>query len=65
MAPIKDVVLGAVGNFVGVVKPPASIIVVMKTFYVSITFFLDHASFLKITFQLGFLKSSKKNTCVT
>jgi hypothetical protein len=64
MAPIKDVVLGVVGNLVRVVKPPTSIIVVMKTFYVSTTSLLDRASFFKITFQPSFLKSSKKNTCV-
>jgi hypothetical protein len=65
MAPIKNVVLGVIGNLVGAVKPPASIVVVMKTFYVSTTSFLDRASFFKITFQLGFFKSSEKNTCVT
>ncbi len=65
MAPIKDVVLGGVGNLVGVVKPPTSIVVVMKIFFVSATYLLDCASFFKITFQPGFFKSSEKNTCVT
>ncbi len=32
MAPIKDAVLGGVGNVVGAVEPPASIFVVMKHF---------------------------------
>jgi hypothetical protein len=57
MAPIKDAMLGGVSNLVGVVKPLASIFVVMKTFSISTTSLLDHAFFFKITFQLGFFKS--------
>jgi len=57
-------VLGGVGNLVGAIKPP-TFIVVMKTFFVSTTYFLDRASFFKITFQLGFFKTSEKNICVT
>jgi len=65
MAPIKDVMLGVVGNLVGVVKPLISIVVVMQFFSIFATSLLDRASFFKITFQPGFLKSSNKNTYVT
>jgi hypothetical protein len=64
LAPIKDTILGGGGKPIGALKPPASIIVVMKTYFISTIFFLKQIAFDKTIFQPSFFKSLEKNTCV-
>jgi hypothetical protein len=52
--PQNKCLLGVVDNLVGAIKPPVSIVVVMKTFYVSTISLLDQASFFKIICNLIF-----------
>jgi hypothetical protein len=56
--------LGGGGSLLGTFKPHVSMVVVMNTSFMFATSLLDQVSFCKITFQPGFLISSKKNTYI-
>jgi hypothetical protein len=62
MAPINEVVVGGGGNLLEALTPSVSMVVVMNTFSMFATSFLDQASFHNTIFQLGFLMSFGKNT---
>jgi hypothetical protein len=55
LAPIKNAKLGGGGKPIRALKPHASIIVVMKTCFISTIFFLKQISFHKTNFQPSFL----------
>jgi len=62
MAPINEVVVGGGGSLLGALSLSVSMVVVMNTFFMSTTSFLDQFFFHNRTFQLGFLMSFGKNT---
>jgi hypothetical protein len=60
MAPINEIVVGGGVSPFGMFSPFVSMIVVMNTFSMSTTSFLNQAFFCNTTFQLGFLMSFGK-----
>jgi hypothetical protein len=55
MAPIKEIVVRGGGSPFGMFSPFICVIVIMNTFSMSATSFLDQASFCNTTFQPSFL----------
>jgi hypothetical protein len=56
----NKIVVGGGGSPFGMFSPFVSVIVVMNTFFMFATSFLDQASFCNTTFQPGFLMSFGK-----
>jgi hypothetical protein len=60
MAPIKEIIVQGGGSPFGMFSPFVCVIVIMNTFSMSATSFVDQASFCNTTFQHGFLMSFGK-----